>query len=128
MKELGNTPVDKDYKPSGIVNDLAEGQVKAVQLTDGTYITEKLAKSTTKAQAAAFRAFPGQPFIHDRCVFRMGYEQAEKDLELTWEDAQLLHIITEKYLRERDKRIEEFPSSSQEVFEEILRRYKEAKK
>ena len=48
--------------------------------------------------------------------------------ELTWEDAQLLHIITEKYLRELDKRIEAFPSSSQEVFEEILRRYKEAKK
>ena len=34
----------------------------------------------TKAQAAALRAFPGQPFIHDRCVFRMGYEQAEKDI------------------------------------------------
>ena len=58
----------------------------------------------------------------------MGYEQAEKDLALTWEDAQLLHIITEKYLRELDKRIEAFPSSSREVFEEILRRYKEIKK
>ena len=47
---------------------------------------------------------------------------------LNWEDAQLLHIITEKYMRELDERIEAFPSSSQEVFEEILRRYKEAKK
>ena len=47
---------------------------------------------------------------------------------LNWEDAQLLHIITEKYLRELDERIEAFPSSSQEVFEEILRRYKEIKK
>lgn len=48
--------------------------------------------------------------------------------ELTLEDAQLLHIITEKYMRELDNRIEAFPSSSQDVFEEILRRYKEAKK
>ena len=51
MNELGNTTADKNYKPSG----------------------------TTKAQEAALKAFPGQPFIHDRCVFRMGYEQAEKD-------------------------------------------------
>lgn len=64
----------------------------------------------------------------ERRIFQQGYEQAEKDLALTWEDAQLLYIITEKYLRELDKRIEAFPSSSQEVFEEILRKYKEAKK
>ena len=42
--ELGNTPADKNYKPSGIVNNLAEGQIKAVQLLDGTYITEELAR------------------------------------------------------------------------------------
>lgn len=34
----------------------------------------------TRAEEAALKAFPGQPFIHDRCVFRFGYEQAEKDL------------------------------------------------
>ena len=83
---------------------------------------------TTKAQAAALKAFPAPCFIHDMCVFRMGYNKAEEDLALTWEDAQLLYIITEKYMRELDKRIEAFPSSSQDVFEEILRRYKEAKK
>ena len=47
---------------------------------------------------------------------------------LNWEDVQTLHIITEKYMRELDKRIEAFPSSSQEVFEEIIRRYKGVKK
>ena len=98
--ELGNTPADKNYKPSG----------------------------TTKAQEAALKAFPGQPFIHDRCVFRMGYEQAEKDLALTWEDVQLLYIITGKYESEINKNLEGFPSSSQEMFEEILRRFKEGKR
>ena len=83
-----------------------------------------------------------------RDVFKIGYQQAEQDLEwevnhreeaytkgfndglkerLTWEDAQLLHIITEKYMRELDNRIEAFPSSSQELFEEILRRFYEKK-
>ena len=34
-----------------------------------------------RAEERARKAFPGQqPFIHDRCVFRFGYEQAEKDL------------------------------------------------
>ena len=47
---------------------------------------------------------------------------------LNWEDVQNLHIITEKYMREIDNRIETAPSSSQEVFEEIIRRYKELKK
>ena len=63
-----------------------------------------------------------------RQVFMLGYEQAEKDLALTWKDAQLLYIITEKYMREIDNRIEKAPSSSQEVFEEIIRRYKDGKK
>ena len=49
MNELGNTPADKNYKPSGIVNDLDEGQIKAVQPPCGTYITEKLAKEMAKA-------------------------------------------------------------------------------
>ena len=48
MKELGNTPADKNYKPSGIVNDLDEGQIKAVQPPCGTYITEKLAEEMAK--------------------------------------------------------------------------------
>lgn len=47
---------------------------------------------------------------------------------LNWEDVKLLHIITEKYMREIDNRIETAPSSLQEVFEEIIRRYNEEKK
>lgn len=47
--------------------------------------------------------------------------------ELTWEKAQRLYIISMKVCSEFDKDITMF-SSTQEMFEEILRRYKEAEK
>ena len=58
------------------------------------------------------------------------YEESEisNDLAMTWEDVQLLHILTEKYMREIDNRLESFPSSSQEMFEEILRRFNNGRK
>ena len=37
-------------------------------------------RKMTRARGAALKAFPGQQFIHDRCVFRFGYEQSEKDI------------------------------------------------
>jgi hypothetical protein len=125
--ELGNTPADKNYKPSGI----------------------------NKAEERALEAYPDGirfPFTpldlnaYRRASYIQGYEQAEKDMQfipaeeaynkgfndgvkqrLTWEDVQLLHIITEKYMRELDNRIEVYPSSSQELFEEVLRRFNQKK-
>lgn len=87
MNELRNTPADKDYKPSEIVNNLAEGQIKAVQLLDGTYITEKLAKSMTKAEQRALEAYPRDKDselnyrrANYRIAYERGYNQAEKDI------------------------------------------------
>ena len=108
MNELGNTPADKNYKPSGI----------------------------SRAEEMAFEAFPNMTFAftqldlnaYRREAFIQGYKQAEQDLALTWEDVQLLYIITGQYESEINKNLEGFPSSSQEMFEEILRRFKEAKK
>ena len=108
----------------------------------------------SKAEERALETYPQVPgtvdiYEAERDAYTFGYEQAEKDLEwevnhreeaymngvkdglkerLTWEDAQLLHIITEKYMRELDNRIEAYPSSSQELFEEVLRRFNEHKK
>ena len=109
-----------------------------------------------KAEKAALEKYPHEVFdnivgssVGDslRAACMVGYHQAEKDMQiipaeeaytkgfndglkerLTWEDAQLLHIITEKYMRELDNRIEAYPSSSQELFEEVLRRFYEKKK
>lgn len=141
MNELGNTPADKDYKPSGIVNNLAEGQIKAVQLTDGTYITEKLAKSMTKAQERAFEAYPRdiQLYVESRDTpgkwlpvdrnlesrmgFENGYEAAEKDLALTWEDIKTINQIL------WDLHYEGWPCESESQdearFREALKRFKE---
>ncbi len=98
MNELGNTPADKDYKPSGI----------------------------SKAEEAALKAFPGRSFIHDRRVFLWGYEKAERDLGLTWEDIKtILQIIitSDWYDFEINGKL-----WSQEFYEEVLKRFKEAKK
>lgn len=49
-----------------------------------------------------------------------GYKDAEKDLALTWEDMSNIHDIM------IDLRIEEkFPPMSQQLYEEILRRFNE---
>lgn len=62
--------------------------------------------------------------IHEdfRIGFIQGYEQAEKDFGLTWEDVQLLDFYAMKC------QIEELEgrkfNSSQEFFEEVLRRFK----
>ena len=58
--------------------------------------------------------------------FKAGYEQAEKDLVLTWEDVQLLDFYAMECQVEESKG-RKF-NSSQEFFEEVLRRFKEAKK
>ena len=136
MNERGNTSADKDYKQSEIVNDLAEGQVKAVQLTNGTYITEKLAKSMTKAQAAALEAFPEQmtPLVYQdvidafggktevdfnllpRNYFQLGYEKAEKDILSTIE-SRLSEIIGDAQPR---------PALRAEL-EELIKRIKDGK-
>ena len=125
MNELGNTPADKDYKPSGIVNNLAEGQVKAVQLTDGTYITEKLAKSMTKAESFAMQyGFYDKEKKHACCVgYNAGYKQAEKDLALTPEDIKLITKIHYEIVFKDTTGIK-----VGDVASEVLKRYLEAKK
>lgn len=101
MNELGNTPADKNYKPSG----------------------------TTKAQEAALKAYPNVLFpftpldlnAYRRGAFINGYELAEKDLALTWEDIEnIVHIyeIAKDVVGDYDK----------DLYEEVLKRYLEAKK
>lgn len=60
-----------------------------------------------------------------RLAFIEGYEQAEKDLELTWGDVQLLDFYAMECQVEETKG-RKF-NSSQEFFEEVLRRFNKAK-
>ena len=61
----------------------------------------------------------------ERRIYQQGYEQAEKDLVLTWEDVQLLDFYAMECQVEESKG-RKF-NSSQEFFEEVLRRFKKAK-
>ena len=61
----------------------------------------------------------------ERRIYQQGYEQAEKDLALTWEDVQLLDFYAmECQVEESNGR--KF-NSSQEFFEEVLRRFNKTK-
>ena len=99
MNELGNTPADKDYQPSGIVNDIVEGQIKAVQLPDGKFVTQSL---------------------FDR------HKKQVLEMFLSWEDIKTIEQIiatSDWYDLEINGKL-----WSKEFYEEVLKRFKEAKK
>ena len=88
MNELGNTPADKNYKPSGIISEEYPEKVKVAYL--------------------------------------QGYEQAEKDLALTWEDMRKIICIDIEMIDDPEAHPEWM--EEQPFYEEILKRFKEAKK
>ena len=59
-------------------------------------------------------------------AFRDGYEQAENDNELTWEDLKLLQGISNEVLG--NVGFYQIYPTEQSFFEEILERFKEIKK
>ena len=62
-----------------------------------------------------------------RIKFQQGYEQAEKDLALTVQDLELLHTFL--YAVKNNKSgCFTFTRLSDEQYQEVLRRFKEAKK
>jgi hypothetical protein len=65
-----------------------------------------------------------------RTIFIEGYLQAEKDLELTWEDIKIILDIENDILRECNSQkelvIETYPKG-EDYYGEILKRFKERK-
>ena len=74
MNELGNTPADKDYKPSGI-SRAEERALEFYPMKDYNKEPNYIHSCDSKMLDEVYRE-----------VFMLGYEQAEKDLALTWED------------------------------------------
>lgn len=68
--------------------------------------------------------------IDMRYGFRVGYHQAERDLELTWEDIKTILDIENDILREcnshKELVIETYPKG-ENYYGEILKRFKERK-
>ena len=82
-------------------------------------------RSTVSEEEAAQFDYkePFKAFFLD--VFQQGYEQAKKDLALTWGDVQLLDFYAMECQVEESKGIKF--NSSQEFFEEVLRRFNKVK-
>lgn len=57
-----------------------------------------------------------------RTLFLKGYHQAEKDLELTWEDLATIEKLGVDFIKQNHT-----PMSDEEYFKEVLKRFKEIK-
>lgn len=81
----------------------------------------------SKAEDRALEAFPLKEDgdsrgsydlnVVKRIIYQQGYKQAEKDLELTWEDIKLIWNITDELEN----------MSEEEFYNEVLKRFKEKK-
>ena len=96
-------------------------------------------KKLTRAEEAALRAYPNEmvttcargnkfragPLL--RRGFQEGYEQAEKDLGLTWKDIRKISRILDMIVDDdiKGKIPEEW--GDEEYYEEVLRRFNKAK-
>ena len=93
-----------------------------------------MSKAEEKAQAAypAWRNGLWDEFNSSSayCGFIKGYHQAEKDLELSWEDIKIILDIEIDILREcnshKELVIETYPKG-EDYYGEILKRFKERK-
>ena len=73
--EIGNTPADKGYQPSGI-SRAEEAAQKAYPVWMVKRRYDGIARSDD----------PYDSNLHDRYCFKKGYEQAEKDLALKFKE------------------------------------------
>lgn len=111
MNELGNTPADKNYKPSGI----SKAQERAFEAYPKLSVASVCLDGTT----------PVDLNTGARKRFIEGYEQAEQDLALTWEDMKTIEQIiatSDWYDFEINDKL-----WSKEFYEEVLKRFKETK-
>lgn len=60
--------------------------------------------------------------IEAREYFAEGYHQAEKDLELTWEDLAIIKQLSDDFVKHNQT-----PMSDEEFYKEIVKRFKERK-
>ena len=92
--------------------------------------------SMTKAEEAAMKAYPNDSFVSveyaDMCrsFFQEGYELAEKDLALTWEDIRTICLLTigAEVVHDNPDLADNVQEKLEQVFyEDVLRRFREMK-
>jgi hypothetical protein len=67
------------------------------------------------------------PTLAEKYAFIDGYEQAEKDLELSWEDMMIIHKCIKDAMNYKLYKMMEGIEGQKEVYEEVLKRFKEKK-
>ena len=80
-------------------------------------------KEERKVWSSAFGMFEFDKTAPERIAYQKGYDQAEKDLALTWEDIKLICEIEDRYWNEEFD--ENSKRTTQEYYEEVLRRFNE---
>lgn len=86
----------------------------------------------SKAEKRALEAYPIEShemyddLYRQRNAYVKGYQQAEKDLELTWEDARKIFALCADILyNERNIHYPINPEDQEEFYQEVLKRFKE---
>jgi len=86
----------------------------------------------SKAEDRALEAYPSTSHYWNaepdrnaeaREFYKQGYHQAEKDLELTWEDLKMIDEISDQVYAECDVNV----FDEKEYYQEVLKRFKERK-
>ena len=86
----------------------------------------------SKAEEKALKEYP-QNIVTDyngshdlnyykRVLYQQGYHQAEKDLELTWEDLATIEKLGDDFIKQNHT-----PMSDEEFYKEVLKRFKAQK-
>lgn len=65
------------------------------------------------------------PTMAEKYAFIDGYEQAEKDLELTWKDMMLIHRYIKDAMNYHLYKMMEGAEGQKVVYQEVLKRFKE---
>ena len=85
-----------------------------------------------KAEEFALKALPKEIFKDEisekiRIGMAAGYQQAEQDLALTWEDMMLIHKCIKDAMNYKLYKMMEGIEGQKEVYEEVLKRFKDFK-
>ena len=90
----------------------------------------------SKAEERALEAYPvlfserygyDNTFKDRRESYIKGYHQAEKDLELTWEDMMIIHKCIKDAMNSHLYKMMEGLDGQKIVYEEVLKRFKDLK-
>ena len=104
-----------------------EGYHQAEKDLDISWVKEVSGvKELSRAKEEALKAYPPRSIaanwdtISRRNAFEYGYLKAEKDLELTWEDVKAIFLLVQ---------VEWSPNKNEEeIYQEVLKRFKDLKK